>query len=378
MSLDNISCFLDPLNLAMLSDDEGFFDTQLGKHISAYEEYLPDITNSDLVIVGCSEIRGNGPGYNQDTTPDDVRREIYRLFYWHNTINIADMGNVKKGASIEDTYAALKSVVSELVEQGKKVLIIGGSHDLTLAQYGAYVSLEKIIEATCVDAKIDLNMDTGLPSDNYLMEMLTGEPNFIKHYNHIGFQSYFVHPHMLETIDKLRFDCVRVGKVKESIEEMEPAIRNSHMLSFDISAIQNAHAPANRISPNGFTGEEACTLMKYAGMSPNISSIGIYGFLSSQDIHSLTSKQISHMVWYLIDGIYKGKNEAMPAENDSFNVYSVIGDEYETKFLQNKQTGRWWMQTYDGKFTACTYADYLIASKNEIPERWLRALERSI
>ena len=378
MSLENISCFLDPVNLAMLSDDEGFFDTQLGKHISAYEEYLPDITDSDLVIVGCSETRGNGPGYNQDTTPDDVRREIYRLFYWHNTINIADLGNVKKGASIEDTYAALKSVVSELVEQGKKVLIIGGSHDLTLAQYGAYVSLEKIIEATCVDAKIDLNMDTGLPSDNYLMEMLTGEPNFIKHYNHIGFQSYFVHPHMLETIDKLRFDCFRVGKVKESIEEMEPAIRNSHMLSFDISAIQNAHAPANRISPNGFTGEEACTLMKYAGMSPNISSIGIYGFLSSQDIHSLTSKQISHMVWYLIDGIYKGKNEAMPAENDSFNVYSVIGDEYETKFLQNKQTGRWWMQTYEGKFTACTYADYLIASKNEIPERWLRALERSI
>ncbi len=378
MSLDNISCFLDPVNLAMLSDDEGFFDTQLGKHISVYEAYMPDITESDLVIVGCSETRGNGPGYNQDTTPDDVRKEIYRLFYWHNTINIADIGNVKKGANIEDTYAALKSVVSELVEQGKKVLIIGGSHDLTLAQYGAYASLQKIIEATCVDAKIDLNMDTGLPSDNFLMDMLTGEPNYIKHYNHIGFQSYFVHPHMLETIDKLRFDCYRVGKVKESIEEMEPAIRNSHMLSFDISAIQNAHAPANRISPNGFTGEEACTLMKYAGMSPNISSVGVYGFLSSQDVHSLTAKQISHMVWYLIDGIFKGKNEAMPTESESFNVYSVIGDEYETKFLQNKQTGRWWMQTYDGKYTACTYADYLIASKNEIPERWLRALERSI
>jgi len=30
MSLDNINCFLEPVNLAMLSDDEGFFDTQLG------------------------------------------------------------------------------------------------------------------------------------------------------------------------------------------------------------------------------------------------------------------------------------------------------------------------------------------------------------
>ena len=378
MSIDNISCFLDPLNPAMLSDDEGYFDTQLGKHIAVYEETLPDITDSDLVIVGCGESRGTGPGYHQGNSPDMVRKELYKLFFWHNTIQIADIGNVKKGANLTDTYAALKTVVSELIEKGKKVLILGGSHDITSAQYGAYCSLEKIIEATCVDAKIDLNMDTGLPADNFLMDMLTGEPNYIKHYNHIGFQSYFVHPHMLETIDKLRFDCFRVGKVKESIEEMEPAIRNSHLFSFDISAIQYAHAPANRSTPNGFTGEEACTLMKYAGMSPNISTIGIYGYDSEMDVHSLTAKQISHLIWYVIDGIYKGKGEAMPDQNESFNEFSVIGDEYETKFLQNKQTGRWWMQTHDGKYTACTYADYLIASKNEIPERWLRALERSI
>jgi len=113
-------------------------------------------------------------------------------------------------------------------------------------------------------------------------------------------------------------------------------------------------------------------------MSPNISSIGIYGYDSDMDVHALTAKQITHMIWYLVDGIYKGKGEAMPHEHESFNEFSVIGDEYETKFLQNKQTHRWWMQTHDGKYTACTYADYLIASKNEIPERWLRALERSI
>jgi len=43
------------------------------------------------------------------------------------------------------------------------------------------------------------------------MEMLTSEPNLVKHYNHIGFQSYFVHPRMLETMDKLRFDCFRLA-----------------------------------------------------------------------------------------------------------------------------------------------------------------------
>ena len=44
------------------------------------------------------------------------------------------------GASLHDTYAALKTVVAELVGCGKTVIILGGSHDLTLAQYEAYRS----------------------------------------------------------------------------------------------------------------------------------------------------------------------------------------------------------------------------------------------
>ena len=69
-------------------------------------------------------------------------------------------------------------------------------------------------------------------SENFLMEMLTSEPNLVKHYNHIGFQSYFVHPRMLETMDKLRFDCYRVGTAKENMEEMEPVIRNTQFTEF--------------------------------------------------------------------------------------------------------------------------------------------------
>jgi hypothetical protein len=34
------------------------------------------------------------------------------------------------------------------------------------------------------------------------------------------------------------------------------------------------------------------------------------------------------------------------------------------------------MQLPDNKYIACSYQDYLLASNNEIPERWLRAQER--
>jgi hypothetical protein len=35
------------------------------------------------------------------------------------------------------------------------------------------------------------------------------------------------------------------------------------------------------------------------------------------------------------------------------------------------------MQLPNRQFIACSYQDYLQASSNEIPERWLRAQERS-
>jgi len=369
--------FLEPINLAYLSDDEGYRDTQIGKHIALNEDEFPDLEKADMVLIGCGEMRGQGLEYDNSSAPDAIRKEFYKLFHWHNNVNVADIGNVKRGASLQDTYAALQSIVTELLEQNKKVVILGGSHDITLAQYNAYCSLEKIIEAVCVDAAIDLNMESRLMSDNFLMDILTGEPNYIKHYSHIGFQSYLVHPQMLETIDKLRFDCFRVGKVRENIEEMEPAIRNANLFSFDISAIQNAHAPANKLTPNGFNGEEACKLMQYAGMSETVSSVGVYGFYPEHDVHNLTAKQISQMLWYYMDGIYKSKFESSLNDTNNFNEITLALSDLETVFLQSKKTGRWWMKAHDGKYIPCSKADYVIASNNDIPERWMRYAERS-
>ncbi|MEI8098089.1 MAG: arginase family protein [Sediminibacterium sp.] len=377
MSVQTIIDFLDPVNIAFLSNDEGFKETQLGKHIAVYDEFFPDISHADIVLVGCGEMRGAGIELTSTTAPDAIRAEYYKLFHWHTEVNVADIGNVKSGATLEDTYAALRMVVSELMAQKKRVVILGGSHDLTQAQYQAYGTTNRIIDVACVDARIDLDMDSVLPADNFLVELLTGIPNYLKHYSHIGFQSYFMHPEMLETIDKLGFDCYRVGKVKERLEEMEPAIRNSELFSFDIAAIQNAHAPANYLTPNGFNGEEACTLMQYAGMSTQCDTIGIYGYIAEQDVHALTAKQISHMLWYLMDGIYKSKQEAELDNRSEFNEFTMAFAEVETVFLQSKRTGRWWMQLHNGKYVACSHTDYQIACNNDIPERWYRAIEHS-
>ena len=375
MSYDTLSDFLEPVDKHVLSEDMGYKERQIGKLIDAYEEHLPEIDDADIVIVGCNEQRGSGNGA-EGTAANAVRKEFYNLYYWHSDIKIVDLGNVRIGKSLADTYAALKVVIHELMELDKLVVVLGGSHDLTLAQYHAFAEKKRPIDVAGVDAVIDINLESPFRSENFLMEMLTGEPNYTRHYNHIAFQSYYVHPRMLETMDKLRFDCFRVGNVKEHIEEMEPVLRNCHLFSFDVMAIANAFAPANSLSPNGLTGEEACTLMQFAGMSRQMRSVGIFGYQPEKDRENLTAKQISHMLWYLMDGRSRGSKEAMIDESDSFNEYHTAFAEVDTIFLQSKKTGRWWMQLPDKQYIACSHKDYLLASSNEIPERWLRAQER--
>ena len=368
--------FLTAIPVHELNDDNGYTDGQLAKHIAIYETELPDITNADIVLVGINETRGSGLFDLADNAADCIRRQLYQLHYWHTDVKIADIGNIKTGATLNDSYAAVKTVLAELFRMNKTVVLLGGSHDITLAQYFAYKEIQQVVEATCIDATINLKSENPLRSENFLLEMLTGEPNLVKHYNHIGFQSYFVHPRMLETMDKLRFDCYRVGAARENLDEMEPVIRNTHLLSFDISAIKYSDSPASNISPNGFTGEEACVLARFAGLSNKVNSFGIYGYLPQLDVKELSAKQISQMLWYFIDGKSRSKQEASIEDRDYFNEYHTSFTEVESVFLQSKKTGRWWMQLPNKKFIPCSYKDYVHASQNQIPERWLRAQER--
>jgi formiminoglutamase len=375
--MQDIYDFLEPIHLSQINDDEGYVDGQFGKHILTSADEAFDLNTANIILVGVKETRGNGNFEKENEAANYIRKQFYNLHYWHTEIVIADVGNIKTGVTIADSYAAIKTVLEELNTFNKPIVILGGSHDVTIAQYYSYGKYNKLIEATCIDSYIDLKGDNEPAATNFLMKLFTEEPNYLKHFNHIGFQSYFIHPRMLQTIDKLHFDCYRLGRVTENIIEMEPVIRNSNMVSFDINAIKNSDAPSNKNAINGLTGVEACTLMQYAGMSTKLNSIGIYGYSPVQDEDQLTAKQISQMLWYFVDGVYRKSMEAPITENVHYNEYQIAFGELETVFLQNKRTKRWWMQMPNKEFIACSHSDYITACNNDLPERWLRIQERN-
>ncbi|MFT4063040.1 MAG: formimidoylglutamase [Edaphocola sp.] len=377
--MSDLHTFFAAKHFADLPANDAAHALQVGRRIQAITETNPDWSEAEIVIIGCGESSGSTQNTAWSNAPDAVREELYRLYDWHSDIKVADMGNILQGATPADTRAALRTVLREVQEAGKVAIAIGGTHDLTLQQYDVFKKTEQTINAAVIDMLIDLEDAEGISEDSYLMDMLTGQPNFIRHYSHIGFQSYYANPNMLETLDKLRFDCYRLGHVRADMDDMEPVLRNCDLLSIDMNVLRACDAPWNSgASPNGFFGDELCQLIRYAGMATHLSSLGIYGYRPEKDKHRLGAKQIAQMLWYFIDGYLVRKKEAKVEQAEDFTEYHVSLNKSDTIFLKSRRTNRWWMQLPDGRYAPCSYNDYLTAAANDIPERWFREQERVV
>jgi hypothetical protein len=70
------------------------------------------------------------------------------------------------------------------------------------------------------------------------------------------------------------------------------------------------------------------------------------------------------------------KTESRLVDTEEFISFNVIFSDIDTVFMKSKRTKRWWMGLPSGNFVPCSYNDYLIACRGEIPERWLREQER--
>jgi len=298
----DISTFFSPVDLpGFHQEDEAQGQLRMADVIGIYSEEgnFPDYTTADLAVIGVKDDRNAVNNDGCELAPDTVRSYLYKLFPGPYTNKIVDLGNIRKGFNVADTYFALSSTVSELISNNVLPIIIGGGQDLTFANYKAYENLGQIINIVAIDPMFDLGKtENELDSQSFLSSIIVHQPNYLFNYANIGYQSYFIDQDALKLMKNLFFDTYRVGIVRESLEEVEPIVRNADMLSFDISSVRFADAPGNgNASPNGFYGEEACQIVRYAGISDKLTSIGFYEINPRFDHHGQTAHLVAQMIW---------------------------------------------------------------------------------
>lgn len=348
-----------------------------------------DLEEVDVVLFDVQEDRySNNTGCAK--AGNEIRKYFYQLYQGDYKLKVADIGSIKAGNRVEDTYFALEECLVYFMKKQILPVIIGGSQDLTFANYKAYVHLEQMVNLVSIDEKFALgNSDSNINSSNYMSKLLFQQPNVLFNYSNLGYQSYFVDKQELSVLDELFFDIHRLGLLKADLKLAEPIIRNADFISFNMGAVSQAFAAANaNASPNGFTGEEACQLARYAGMSDKLSSIGFYEFNPNIKDGGMTAHLMAQMIWYFIDGFYNRKKDFPACNKSDYVKYTVAIDEgnQEIVFYKSPKSDRWWMEVpYAAGLTKkyerhlmlpCNYEDYLTATKNEIPERWFQTFKK--
>jgi len=390
--MSDIAHFFSPIDVNDITNGLQLSESQFGNTFTIFTDIdnFPELEGKDIAIVGVCEDRNSENNTGSNMAPNDVRGFLYKLYGGSFRASVVDLGNINPGNTTQDTYFAVRSTVDFLVRKNIIPIIIGGSQDLSYAQFLGYKDLEQTINIVAIDSVFDLgNPDTEISNNSYLGKIILHQPNYLFNYSNIGFQTYLVDPNSLQMMNRLYFDSYRLGQVRDKIEESEPIIRQADMITFDITAIKHSDAPANpNASPNGFYAEEACQMMRYAGMNDKLSSLGIYEINPTFDVSGKTSHLAAQMIWCFMDGYYNRKNDFPSRTNPDYMRFHVVlqDEKYEINFYKSKKSERWWMEIpypphKDLKFERhtlipCSYKDYELAINNEIPDRWWQTYQK--
>jgi arginase family enzyme len=179
--------FLTPVDKGVLDFVSSLSSQELGSKIVFHtENQFPDISRINIAIIGVLENRrSTNPDHKVNLTA--VRKKLYAMFPGNWDASIADFGDIIAGDAVEDTYFALKRVVSNLIKNKVIPIIIGGSQDLTYPLYRAYDDLEQMVNLVAVDNKFDFGKENEKTSANsYLTKIIIDEPNNLFNYCNIS------------------------------------------------------------------------------------------------------------------------------------------------------------------------------------------------
>jgi len=382
----DLQLYFDPVDFEHFQIKKKFNKQTLGYYIEKATKSIVDFGKGKvhIALIGAPYDQGT-PNKGSSKAPMEIRKHLYELSNFETRQRIIDLGNLKPGKSSQDIYFALRDVTDYLREAGVITVILGGGQDLSIGISRAFET-NKEYTLTIADARVDVKTQReASDSTNFISRILRENP-LLFHLQMLGIQEHYVSPYVLEFLKRNTFDYMQLGVFRDDVSAIEPLLRNTHFLSFDISAIRRSDAPAHyKPSPNGFYGEEACLICRYAGLSNRLTAFGLFELNPGLEKSGATAGLAAQMVWYFLEGaIHRRKEDPVYAKEAFTRYYVEMEDQGEPLvFYHQPATNRWWIEIFpeegESLILACKEHDYKLAIAKEVPDicwRYVRKTRR--
>jgi len=354
----------------------------LGTLLRKNQEKLK-IDKADLIIIGVGEDR-NSVIAGAAKAPDEIRKHLYNLNRIGPRFKVLDLGNLKIGQSVNDSYFALRDICEHILENNQTMLVLGGSQDLTFGMTKAFDG--HLFNLVTVDPKLDFKKGVkNINSDNYL-NLISEKQKNLYSYTSLAYQNYFVDQTEIDQFNNLHWDVKRLGQVRYDLTSVEPILRDAQVFGFDLNAVRSMDACGqSMISPNGLFSEEACQIARYAGIADELRLAGFFNLIPEKDLTSGSAHLMAQIVWHFMDGFFNRKAEDPSEDSENFNQFMVDMSNINMTliFFQSRVSGRWWMEVSDFEnrkggmyIIPCDEDDYKNASHGDIPDRWWKNIRK--
>ena len=128
--------------------------------------------------------------------PDAIRAQFFKLTTFNIKKRVFDLGNTNIADSLEETHDNQIAVVKQVLQDGKRLIILGGGNDISYADgramsevYGPEWWIGINIDSH-LDVRVDQPRNSGTPYRQLLEEKLLLPDYFFE----VGFQSHFCSP----------------------------------------------------------------------------------------------------------------------------------------------------------------------------------------
>lgn len=353
----------------------GYFLGSIGEYFEKQDAEKKAVT-SKIALIGINETRNAFNG-QFDAGADQIRNQLYKLAQIAK-VSIVDLGNLKIGNKVKDTYASITYLTKSLVNKGIIPLFFGGSQELSIYMLNALYDNSEELGFTVIDSQIDY-VEKDFHSKGFLNQVDTQKTTL----SIIANQVYFNSPSLFALAEEKFWNIARLGMVRNNYNHVEPLFRDTDILSFDVSSIRYSDfQSATFKSPNGLYAEEACQLANLVGLSDRVKVFNLAEFNAANDDDNQSSSLCAQIIWHFILGVSKRKNDFPVKELAKYKKIYVKLDKIDVDliFYENQENKRFWVEipasNSKTKILACSEADYIMMCNNEIPDRIFRNISK--
>lgn len=316
---DNLRPVLDELREMRSHDDH---DHWLVQEIGFEEK---DYFDSTHVLVGCPQhegVRRNNGRIGAAKAPNGIREQLYKLQIGEDSpIKLFDAGNVitdffdyddgKDLHILEDEidgldkiHNSLTKAVTKFLEDGKKVIVLGGGNDISYANVRALVETEREISAINIDAHLDMRVADEMTSGTPYRKLIDDSYLVPNHFYEFGIRREGNGAFYLNSAEDMGVnihylqDLMEQGVVNSFKNILNEIGDRPYFLGLDMDSIQAADAPGvSASSPIGLSAREVMQCIQHTKEKENLKLFEITEVNPKYDIDNRTVKLAAQLVY---------------------------------------------------------------------------------